>query len=109
LQPALRERKQTNRKTVKRQRPRVFSIFAPYQSKSLQTHSLSFHKKHICLTGYIGGQKSTSSGVPIYASAGVLPLAMQALLITLIELLQAFSWWKRTMPTWVAGQTGKSK
>jgi hypothetical protein len=30
--------------------------------------SLSFHKKHICLTGYIGEQKSTSSGVPIHAS-----------------------------------------
>jgi hypothetical protein len=25
--------------------------------------SLSFQKKHICLTGYVGGQKSTSSGV----------------------------------------------
>jgi hypothetical protein len=36
--------------------------------------------------GYIGGQKSTSSGVPTHASAGVLPLAMQALLVTLIEL-----------------------
>jgi hypothetical protein len=48
--------------------------------------ALSFHKKHICLTGYIGGQTSTSSGVPIHASKGVLLLAMQALLVTLIEL-----------------------
>jgi hypothetical protein len=45
---------------------------------------LSFHKKHKCLTGYIGGQKSTSSGVPIHASIGVLLLVMQALLVTLI-------------------------
>jgi hypothetical protein len=76
------------------------------------SHSLSFHKKHICLTKYIGVQKSTSSGVPIHASKGVLLLAMQALLVTLIELffkLQAFSWWRRTRPTWVTGQTGKSK
>jgi hypothetical protein len=48
--------------------------------------SLSFHRKHICLTGYIGEQKSTSSRVPIHASKGVLLLAMQALLVTLIEL-----------------------
>jgi hypothetical protein len=48
--------------------------------------SLSFHKKHVCLTKYIGGQKSTSSGVPIHASTAVLLLAMQALLVTLIEL-----------------------
>jgi hypothetical protein len=49
--------------------------------------SLSFHKKHICLTGYIGEQKSTSSRVPIHASTGLLPLAMQALLVTLIEFI----------------------
>jgi hypothetical protein len=49
--------------------------------------SLSFHKKHICLTGYTEGQKSTSSGVPIHASAGVLPLAMQALFGTLIRVI----------------------
>jgi hypothetical protein len=48
--------------------------------------SLSFHRKHIYLTGYIGEQKSTSSRVPIHASKGVLLLAMQALLVTLIEL-----------------------
>jgi hypothetical protein len=47
--------------------------------------SLSFHRKHICLTGYIGEQKSTSSSIPIHASKGVLLLAMQALLVTLIE------------------------
>jgi hypothetical protein len=32
------------------------------------------------------GQKSTSSGVPIHVSTGVLLLAMQALLVTLMEL-----------------------
>jgi hypothetical protein len=57
------------KKTAKRQKPQV-SIFAPYQSKSLQMLSLSFHKKHVCLTEYIGGQKSTSSRVPIHASMG---------------------------------------
>jgi hypothetical protein len=67
------------KKKVKRQRPQVFSIFAPYQAKAFRC-SLSFHKKYICLTEYIEGQKSTSSGVPIHTSAGVLPLAMQALL-----------------------------
>jgi hypothetical protein len=36
--------------------------------------------------GYIEGQKSISLGVPIHASTGVLFLAMQALLVTLIEL-----------------------
>jgi hypothetical protein len=46
------------KKTVKRPKPQV-SLFAPYQSKSLQmlSLSLSFHRKHICLTGYIGGTK----------------------------------------------------
>jgi hypothetical protein len=63
-------------------------FFAPYWSKSLQmlSLSLSFYRKHICLTGYIGEQKSTSSRVPIHAFTGVLLLAMQALLVTLIEL-----------------------
>jgi hypothetical protein len=45
--------------------------------------SLSFHRKYICLTKYIGEQRTTSSGVPIHASKGVLLLAMQALLVTL--------------------------
>jgi hypothetical protein len=44
-----------------------------------------FMKSMKSLTGYIGGQKSTSSGVPIHASKGVLLLAMQALMATLIE------------------------
>jgi hypothetical protein len=35
---------------------------------------------------YMGEQKSTSSGIPIHVSTGVLPLAMQALLVSLIEL-----------------------
>jgi hypothetical protein len=90
-QPSLRERK----KTVKRKNLRS-PIFCPLpEKKPPDALTLSFHKKHICLTEYIGGQKSTSSGVPIHASAGVLLLAMQALLVTLIELffkLQAFSW-----------------
>jgi hypothetical protein len=41
----------------------------------------------MCLTGYIGEQKSTSSRVPIHASKGVLLLAMQALLATLIRVI----------------------
>jgi hypothetical protein len=78
------------KKTVKRQKPQV-SVFCPFPEQkppdalSLSL-SLSFHRKHICLTGYIWGQKSTSSGVPIHASKAVLLLAMQALLVTLIEL-----------------------
>jgi hypothetical protein len=78
--PSGKEKKE--KKTVKRQKPQV----SPYGSKSLQMLSLSFHRKHMCLTGYIGGQKSTSSGVPIHASKGVLLLAMQALLVSLIRL-----------------------
>jgi hypothetical protein len=63
------------------------------------------------LTGYIGGQKSTSSGVPIHASAGVLPLAMQALLVTLIELFLNYkpSAGRGEPGTWVTGQTDKTK
>jgi hypothetical protein len=69
------------KKTVKvTETSTVFSVFVPYSSKKKKnnafTCSLSFHRKYIYLTGYIGGQKSTSSGVPIHASAGVLPLAM---------------------------------
>jgi hypothetical protein len=48
----------------------------------------SFHKKaYMPHRIYRGTKKSTSSGVPIHASSGVLPLAMQAPLVTLIELL----------------------
>jgi hypothetical protein len=47
--------------------------------------TLSFHRKYMPHMIY-RGQKSISSGVPIQASAGVLPLAMQALLVTLLEL-----------------------
>jgi hypothetical protein len=43
-------KEEKKKKTVKRQKPQVFSIFAPYQSKSLQTFSLSFHRKRVCLT-----------------------------------------------------------
>jgi hypothetical protein len=52
-----KEKKKKKKKPVKRQKPQVFSIFAPYRSKSLQ--KLSFYlfiKKHICLTEHIGGQ-----------------------------------------------------
>jgi hypothetical protein len=73
------------KKTVKRQKPQV-SVFLPLTRAKASRCSLSFHRKHICLTGYIGEQKSTSSRVPIHASTGVLLLAMQALLVTLILL-----------------------
>jgi hypothetical protein len=74
-------------------------------------HSLSFHRKYIHFTGYIGGQKSISSGVPVYTSAGVFPLAMQAPLVTLIELFSNYkpSAGRGKTGTWVARQTGKSK
>jgi hypothetical protein len=39
--------KQKKKKPVKRQKPQVFSIFAPYQSKSLQMLSLSLFIKSI--------------------------------------------------------------
>jgi hypothetical protein len=91
----------------------VLSVFVPYcrKKKNAFRHSLSFHRKYIGLIGYIGGQKSTSSGVPIHASAGVLPLAMQALLVTLIELFLNYkpSAGRGEPGTWVARQTGKSK
>jgi hypothetical protein len=84
------------KKTVKRQKSLGLLLFWPLlEQKPPDALTLSFHKKYICLTGYIGEQKSTSSGIPIHASTGVLLLAMQALLITLIELffkLQVFSW-----------------
>jgi hypothetical protein len=57
----------------------VFSFFIHYQSKkNAFRHSIYFHRKYICLIGCIRGQKSTSTGV--------LPLPMQALLVTLIRL-----------------------
>jgi hypothetical protein len=64
--------------------------------------------ENICLTGYIGGQKSTSSGVSIHDFAGVLPLVMQALLVTLIELFLNYkpSASRGEPGTWVTGQTG---
>jgi hypothetical protein len=59
----------------------------------------SLFVKYICLRGYIGGQKSASSKVPIHDSTRVLLLAMQAPLVALEPLadkvifkLQAFSW-----------------
>jgi hypothetical protein len=77
-------RKQTKR-PVKRQRPHSLLHFCLLpQQKSSEAPSLFI--ENICLTGYIGGQTSTSSGIPIHTSAGVLPLAMQAILVTLIEL-----------------------
>jgi hypothetical protein len=67
--------------------------------------------ENICLTGYIEGQKSTLSGVPIHASAGVLFLAMQALWVTLIELFLNYkpTAGRREPGIWVAGRTDKSK
>jgi hypothetical protein len=80
---------QGKKKTVKRQRPQVFSVFAPYWSKSLQMHSLSlslFIKKHIFFTGYKGDKSLFHQESPFTPSTGVLPLAVQALLVTLIKL-----------------------
>jgi hypothetical protein len=79
--------------------------------KNAIRHSFSFHRKYICLIGYIREQKSTSSGVPIHASTGVFPLAMQALLVTLIELFLNYkpSACRGEPGTWVARKTGKSK
>jgi hypothetical protein len=60
----------------------VFSIFVPYCHKNNAfRHFLSFDRKYIYFIGYIGGQKSTSSGVPIHTSTEVLSLDMQALLL----------------------------
>jgi hypothetical protein len=96
------------KKKVKRQRP---YRFLPLTTAKAFRCTLSFHKKHVCFTGYIGGQKSTSSGVPIHASAGVLPLVMQALLVTLTELFLNYKplAGKGEPGTWITGQTGKSK
>jgi hypothetical protein len=81
------------------------------KKKNAVRHSLSFHRKYIHLTGYRGGQRSISSGVPIHTSTGVLPLAVEALLVTLIELFLNYkpSAGRGEPGTWVAGQTGKSK
>jgi hypothetical protein len=95
----------------------VFSIFVPYCSKKKKKKtknnafrcSLSFHRKYIHLTGYTGGQKSTSSRVPIHASTEVLPLDMQALLVTLVEPFLNYKPSAGTGEpgTWVTRQTGK--
>jgi hypothetical protein len=97
----LRKRKEKKKKK---------KLKCPYTAKAFR-HSLSFHKKHICLTGYIGGQKFTPSEVPIHASSGVLPLAMQTLLVTLIELFLNYkpSTGRGEPGTWVTGHMGKSK
>jgi hypothetical protein len=75
-----------DKKTVKRQKTSGLCFCPLPEQKPPDALSLSSHRKHICLTGYIEGQKSTSSGVLIHASTGVLLLAMQAFLVTLIEL-----------------------
>jgi hypothetical protein len=59
----------------------VFSIFVPYHSKNLPSNAPSLFMENICLTGYIGAQKSTFSKVPVHTSTGVFPLAMQAFLV----------------------------
>jgi hypothetical protein len=98
------------KKTVKKQRPQGLLHFCPLPQQK-PSDTLSSYKKYICLTGYIRGQKSTSSGVPIHASAGVLPLVMQALLVTLTELFLNYKplAGKGEPGTWITGQTGKSK
>jgi hypothetical protein len=70
--------------------------------------SLSSQKIY-SLTRYIGGQKSTSSRVPIHVSTGVLPLAIKALLVTFMELFKITSLQlvEGKPGTWVAGQTSK--
>jgi hypothetical protein len=57
------------------------------------------------------GTEVYSSGVPIHTSARVFPMAMQALLVTLIELFLNYkpSAGREEPGTWVTGQTGKSK
>jgi hypothetical protein len=72
------------KKQLKGKNLRSSSFLPLTEQKPPNALALSFHKKHVCLTRYIGRQKSTSSGVPIHASTGVLLLAMQALLVTLI-------------------------
>jgi hypothetical protein len=98
------------KKKVKRQRPQDLLCFCLLpQQKPSDVPSLFI--ENICLTGSIAGQKSTSSGVPIHASAGVLPLAMHALLVTLIELLLNYrpSAGREEPGTWVTEQIVKSK
>jgi hypothetical protein len=98
---------------------KIFFVFVPSAAKTKQNKtknnafrlSLSFHRKYICLIGYIGRQKLTSSGVLIHDSAGVLPLAVQALMATLIELFLNYklSSGKGEPGVWVSRQTGRSK
>jgi hypothetical protein len=61
--------------------------------------------------GIYRGTKVYFIKVPIHASAGVLSLAMQALLVTLIELFLNYksSADREELGTWVPGQTDKSK
>jgi hypothetical protein len=49
------------------------SLFLSLTTMPSDTPSLL--KKNMYLTRYIGGQKSTSSRVPVYVSTGILPLA----------------------------------
>jgi hypothetical protein len=108
LQSALR--KQTNKKQLKGRDLSGLVHFCPLAQEKPSDAPCLFIE-NICLTGYIRGQKSTSSGVPVHVSAGPLPMAMQALLVTLIELFLNYktSAGRGEPGTWVAGQTGKSK
>jgi hypothetical protein len=91
------------KKTVKRQRPHGLLHFCPLPEQK-PSEAPSLFIENICLTGYIGGQKFTSLGVPIHVSAGVLPLAMHALLVTLIELFLNYKTSAGREPgTWVTG------
>jgi hypothetical protein len=71
---------------LRQQRPQRSSVFHPFTKKKASDAPFLFIE-NICLTGYIGGQKSTSLRVPIHTSTGVLPLAMQALLVTIEPLI----------------------
>jgi hypothetical protein len=63
------------------------------QQQQMLSDTPSLFIENICLTGYTGGQKSTSSKVPVHASTGILPLAMQALLVTLEPLIDKSSYY----------------
>jgi hypothetical protein len=71
--------------------------------------------ENICFTGSIWRQKSSSSKGPFYASTGVFPLVMQALLVTLDPLIDRVvlnykpSAGRGEPGTWVTSQTGKAR
>jgi hypothetical protein len=68
--PSGREKK---KKTVKRQKPQVFSVLAPYQNKSLQMLSLSLFIKRMYASQNIEGDKGLlhqeSPSMPLQGSS----------------------------------------